>query len=92
MIYNELGRTDIVLIKYMDQVKLYENDFRILDRYKGFLEMVEACELSLKDAVKMLHVIFKEEELAIFDEDANYIIYKLRQNVINEYIKHKDKK
>jgi hypothetical protein len=54
--------------------------------------MVEACELSLKDAVKMLHVIFKEEELTIFDEDANYIIYKLRQNVIDEYIKHKDKK
>lgn len=92
MIYNELGRTDVVLIKYMDQVKLYENDFKILDRYKGFLEIVKEYKLSLKDAVKLLHVLFKEEELTIFDETSDYLIYKLKQNVIDNYIEHKDKK
>lgn len=89
--YGELIRTDRVLIKYMDQVKLYENDFRILDRYKGFLEIVKEYDLSLRDAVRLLHQLFKEEELMIFDEDSDYLVSKLRQKVIDEYIKYKDK-
>jgi len=89
MVYNELGRSDIVLIKYMDQVKFYENDFRILDRYRGFLEIVQLYELSLDKANKFLKQMFKEEELIMFDIDDNYIVNNLRQHVIDFYIKEK---
>ena len=89
MIYNELGRSDIVLIKYMDQVKFYENDFRILDRYRGFLEIVQLYELSLDKANRFLKQMFKEEEMIMFDTCDNYIVNSLRQNVIDFYIKEK---
>lgn len=89
MLYNELGRSDTVLIKYMDQVKFYENDFRILDRYRGFLEIVQLYELSLDKASKFLKQMFKEEELIMFDICDNYIVNSLRQNVIDFYIKEK---
>ena len=89
MIYNELGRSGIVLIKYMDQVKFYENDFRILDRYRGFLEIVQLYELSLDKASKFLKQMFKEEEMIMFDICDNYIVNSLRQNVIDFYIKEK---
>lgn len=89
MIYNELGRSGIVLIKYMDQAKFYENDFRILDRYRGFLEIVQLYELSLDKANRFLKQMFKEEELIMFDICDNYIVNSLRQNVIDFYIKEK---
>ena len=89
MIYNDLGRIDIVLIKYMDQVKFYENDFRILDRYRGFLEIVQLYELSLDKASRFLKQMFKEEEMIMFDTCDSYIVNSLRQNVIDFYIKEK---
>lgn len=88
-LYNEIVRCDKFLINYMDQVKLYENDFRILDRYRGFLEIVQLYELSLDRANRFLTQMFKEKEMIMFDSYENYILNSLKQNVIEFYIKEK---
>ena len=38
---NDLFKYNNVFIKYMNQVNLYEDDFRMLDRYRVFLEMMD---------------------------------------------------
>lgn len=84
--YRELCRTDIVLIKYMDQVKLYDEDFKILDRYRGYLEIVREYNLKDRPAFILLHQLFKEKELEIFKDKGDYIVNALRKHVMNKYL------
>ena len=85
--YRELCRTDIVLIKYMDQVKLYDEDFKILDRYRGYLSILREYKLRDREAFILLHQLFKDEELELFKDNENdYIINALRKNVIRRYL------
>ena len=87
--YKELTRTDRCLIKYMDMVKLYDEDFRILDRYKGYLEIIRECNLRDREAFVLLHKLFKEDELEIFKDVDNYIVNILRRQVMQIYLKEK---
>lgn len=86
---NDLFKYNHVLLKYMDQVKLYENDFKILDRYRGFLEIIKEYNLRGREAVILKHQLFKDEELKVFESNDNYIINCLRRHVIDEYIRCK---
>ena len=85
--YKELIRTDRCLINYMDQVKLYDEDFKILDRYRGYLEIVREYNLRDREAFLLLHQLFKDEELESFkDIENDYITDVLRKNVMRRYI------
>jgi hypothetical protein len=85
--YKELTKTDRWLIKYMDMVKLYDEDFKILDRYRGYLEIVREYNLRDREAFRLLHQLFKDDELELIKDDGNdYIIYALRKNVIRHYL------
>lgn len=87
--YNELIRTDRCLIKYMDMVKLYDEDFAILDRYRGYLEIIREYKLRDREAFILLHQLFKDEELEIFKDVDDYIVNILRRQVMNFYLKEK---
>lgn len=85
--YKELIRTDRCLIKYMDMAKLYDRDFTILDRYRGYLEIVREYKLRDREAFILLHKLFKDEELELFKDNENdYIIDVLRKNVMRRYL------
>ena len=84
--YKELCRTDRFLIKYMDQVKLYDEDFKILDRYRGYLEIIKEYSLIDRSAFILLHQLFKENELEIFKDKEDYILNMLRKHVMNKYL------
>ena len=87
--YKELTRTDRCLIKYMDMVKLYDKDFTILDRYRGYLEIVREYKLKDREAFRLLHQLFKDEELELFKDDGNDpIVNILRKNVMNRYLEN----
>ena len=83
---NDLFRYNNIFIKYMDQVKLYDEDFKILDRYRGYLEIVREYNLRDREAFLLLHQLFKDEELLIFDEIDDCIINALRKNLMIEYL------
>ena len=88
--YKELIRTDRCLIKYMYMAKLYDKDFIILDRYRGYLEIIREYKLRDREAFILLHKLFKESELEIFKDNENdYIIDALRKNVMRRYLKEK---
>ena len=85
--YKELCRTDRCLIKYMNMVKLYDEDFKILDRYRGYLEIVREYDLKDRYAFILLHQLFKDKELELFKDDIdNHILNALRKNIITHYI------
>ena len=87
--YKELIRTDRCLIKYMGMVKLYDRDFTILDRYRGYLEIIREYKLRNREAFILLHKLFKDEELELFKDDVNdYIVNALRKNVMNRYLEN----
>ncbi len=77
--YKELIRTDRCLIKYMDMAKLYDRDFTILDRYRGYLEIIREYKLRDREAFILLHKLFK-------DNENDYIIDALRKNVMRRYL------
>ena len=83
---NDLFRYNNIFIKYMDQVKLYDEDFKILDRYRGYLEIVREYNLRDREAFLLLHQLFKDEELLVFDEIDDCIINALRKNLMIEYL------
>ena len=88
--YKELIRTDRCLIKYMDMAKLYDKDFSILDRFRGYLEIIREYDLKDRHAVVLLHKLFKDKELELFKDDGNdYIVNALRKNVMQHYLKGK---
>ena len=78
-----------VLVKYMGEVNLSVEDFKILDRYKGYLEIIEEYKLNDRDAIILRHKIFKNKELELFKDDSNYIVNRLKKHLINEYLKYK---
>ena len=85
--YKELIRTDRCLIKYMDMAKLYDKDFSILDRFRGYLEIIREYDLKDRHAVVLLHKLFKDKELELFKDDGNdYIVNALRKNVMQHYL------
>ena len=85
--YKELIRTDRCLIKYMGMVKLYDKDFSILDRFRGYLEIIREYDLKDRHAVVLLHKLFKDKELELFKDDGNdYIVNALRKNVMQHYL------
>lgn len=82
-------KTDNVLIKYMGEVKLSVEDFKILDRYKGYLEIIEDYKLNDRDAIFLRHHLFKDNELELFKDNENYIVNGLKMHLIIEYMKYK---
>ena len=78
-----------VLVKYMGEVNLSVEDFKILDRYKGYLEIIEEYKLNHRDAIILRQKIFKNKELELFKDDSNYIVNGLKKHLINEYLNYK---
>jgi hypothetical protein len=78
-----------MLIKYMGEVKLSVEDFKILDRYKGYLEIIEEYKLNVRDALFLRHQLFKDNELELFKDNENYIVNGLKRHIIDEYMKYK---
>lgn len=89
---NDLFKYNNVFIKYMDQVRLYEEDFRMLDRYRAFLDMMNIyrqeglfTEPRVVVAVKRSMGINDN----LFIESGDPIVYELRKNIIDNYLKNK---
>lgn len=78
-----------ILVKYMGEVNLSVEDFKILDRYKGYLEIVEEYKLNDRDAIFLRRHLFKDSELELFKDNENYIVNGLKRHLINEYMKYK---
>jgi hypothetical protein len=78
-----------ILVKYMGEVNLSVEDFKILDRYKGYLEIVEEYKLKDRDAIFLRRQLFKDSELELFKDNKNYIVNGLKRHLINEYMKYK---
>ena len=91
-IVNDLFRYNNVFIKYMDQVNLYEDDFRMLDRYQAFLDMMnEYRQEGLFTEPRVVVAIKRSMGINdnLFIESGNPIVYELRKNVIDNYLKNK---
>ena len=78
-----------ILVKYMGEVNLSVEDFKILDRYKGYLEIIEEYKLNDRDAIFLRRQLFKDSELELFKDNENYIVNGLKRHLINEYMKYK---
>lgn len=89
---NDLFKYNNVFIKYMDQVKLYEDDFRMLDRYRVFLEMMDVYrQEGLFTEPRVIIAIKRSMGINddLFIELGDPIVYGLRKNIINIYLKNK---
>lgn len=89
---NDLFKYNNVFIKYMDQVKLYEDDFRMLDRYRAFLEMMVICRQDgLFTEPRVIIAIKRSMGINddLFIELDDPIVYGLRKNIIDNYLKNK---
>ena len=87
---NDLFKYNNVFIKYMDQVKLYEDDFRMLDRYRVFLDMMnEYRQEGLFTEPRVVVAIKRSMGINdnLFIESGDPIVYELRKNVIDNYLK-----
>ena len=89
---NDLFKYNNVFIKYMDQVKLYEDDFRMLDRYRAFLEMMDVYRQDgLFTEPRVIIAIKRSMGINddLFIELDDPIVYGLRKNIIDTYLKNK---
>ena len=89
---NDLFKYNNVFIKYMDQVKLYEDDFRMLDRYQAFLDMMnEYRQEGLFTEPRVVVAIKRSMGINdnLFIESGDPIVYELRKNIIDNYLKNK---
>ena len=89
---NDLFKYNNVFIKYMDQVKLYEDDFRMLDRYRVFLDMMnEYRQEGLFTEPRVVVAIKRSMGINdnLFIESGDPIVYGLRKNIITNYLKNK---
>jgi hypothetical protein len=89
---NDLFKYNNVFIKYMDQVKLYEDDFRMLDRYRAFLEMIDVYRQDgLFTEPRVISAIKRSMGINdnLFIESGDPIIFGLRKNIIDNYLKNK---
>lgn len=89
---NDLFKYNNVFIKYMDQVKLYEDDFRMLDRYRAFLEMMDVYRQDgLFTEPRVIFAIKRSMGIndELFIESSDPIISGLRKNIIDNYLKNK---
>lgn len=93
-IVNELFKYNNVFIKYMDQVNLYEEDFRMLDRYRAFIEFMKECNTEgLFNDPRTMMVVRRSMGVPdkIFIESGNHIIDGLKKHIMKEYIENKGK-
>ena len=88
-VVDRIYRCDNVLIKYMNQVNLCDKDFKILDRYRGYLDILKDVGPTHLERHYLLNMMFKEGELEVFKDDDNYIVNSLRKDVIEFYLKDK---
>ena len=91
-VVNDLFKYNNVFIKYMDQVKLYEDDFRMLDRYRAFLDMMkEYRQEGLFTEPRVVIAIKRSMGINdnLFIESDDPIVYGLRKNIIDNYLKNK---
>lgn len=89
---NDLFKYNNVFIKYMDQVRLYEDDFRMLDRYQAFLDMMnEYRQEGLFTEPRVVVAIKRSMGINdnLFIESGDPIVYELRKNIITNYLKNK---
>ena len=89
---NDLFKYNNIFIKYMDQVKLYEDDFRMLDRYRAFLDMMnEYRQEGLFTEPRVVVAIKRSMGINdnLFIESGDPIVYELRKNIIDNYLKNK---
>ena len=89
---NDLFKYNNVFIKYMDQVRLYEDDFRMLDRYQAFLDMMnEYRQEGLFTEPRVVVAIKRSMGINdnLFIESGDPIVYELRKNIIDNYLKNK---
>ena len=91
-IVNDLFRYNNVFIKYMDQVNLYEDDFRMLDRYRAYLEIIKEFNMEgLFNEPRTRMILRKSIGISddLFKESGNPIVDSLKNHVIKEYLKNK---
>lgn len=78
------------LIKYMDQVVIYDSDFKLLDRYRGVYEMAKLFGISGRQFAIIKSTMFKKHELERLEyKDDNYIVYCLRRYLMQHYLENK---
>lgn len=89
---SDLFKYNNVFIKYMDQVNLYEDDFRMLDRYQVFLDMMnEYRQAGWFTEPRVVVTIKRSMGITdnLFIESGDPIVYELRKNVMINYLKNK---
>ena len=91
--YKELCRTDRFLINYMEDARLYEEDFRTLNKYKLFREMIEEHNIKDLRTLKGLTNLWGLQENTlekIIYTDICDIVNELRKNVVMKYLENKE--
>lgn len=86
---NDLFKYNNIFIKYMDEAKLYEEDFENLNKYRAINEL--AKEYNIKDPydIRSIMQMWKLDPDAIarlYDKDIDSIVNELRRNVIKRYL------
>lgn len=82
-------KLDNPLVVYMKEVNISVEEFKILDRYRGYLEILNEYKLKDRDAYYLLKKLFSEKELDIFKDVENYIVNGLRKHAMNYYLQNK---
>lgn len=90
---NDLFKYNHVFIKYMDQVKLYDDDYRILDRFQGFLNILEEFKENLGYYPDMRQQAMLRKNLNIVNpfelDESNYLVSKLKVYACKLYLENK---
>lgn len=86
---NDLFKYNNIFIKYMDEAKLYEEDFENLNKYRAIKELTK--EYNIKDpcAIRSIMQMWKLDPYAIerlCDKDIDGIVNELRRNVVKRYL------
>lgn len=86
---NDLFRYNNIFIKYMDEAKLYEEDFENLNKYKAIIEMTKEYNIKDPHVVRSIMQMWKLDPYAVerlCNKDIDGIVNELIRNVVIRYL------
>lgn len=97
-LYNDIFKYNNVFIKYMDNVKLNDDEFIVLRKYRAYNKLLRDCQSSDMfkligaESIKlMVSKITGIDMMKVHDLYVKYqdepILFELKMNVINNYLK-----
>lgn len=86
---NDLFRYNNIFIKYMDEAKLYEEDFENLNKYRAINELAKEHNIKDPSTIRSIMQMWKLDPYAIerlCNKDIDGIVNELRRNVVRKYL------